>query len=56
MLKVNQCITPIPVCKTKYFKMTTHKNQFINFINTYSMLRSLYKNSSLPAFLVRRLL
>jgi len=38
------------ILKPKYEYM------FITFINTYAMLRSLYKNTSLPAFLVRGLL
>jgi len=37
--------------------MTVLSNhQFIDFINAYGMLRSLYKNTSLPAFLVRSVL
>jgi len=37
--------------------MTIYSNhQFINFINTYGMLRSLYKNTSLPASLVQSML
>jgi len=55
-LKADQFITPVPVYKPIHFEMTILNRQFINFINTYGMLRSLYKNTSLPAFLVRSLL
>ena len=41
----------------KYLLEWQYSNhQFINFINTYGMLRTLYKNTSLPAFLVQSLL
>jgi len=57
MLKTNQFTTSVPVCKMKYLLEWQYSNhQFINFINTYGMLRTLYKNTCLPAFLVQSLL
>jgi len=56
-LKANQFFTPVQVYKTKYlYEWQYSHHQFIDFINTYGMLRSLYKNTSLPAILVRSLL
>ena len=42
-----------PGCIKRNIFWNDSNHQFINFINTYGMLRSLYKNTSLPAFLVR---
>jgi len=40
-LKANQFITPAPVYKTKYLLEFQYYHLFINFIDTYGMLRSL---------------
>jgi len=55
--KANQFIAPVRVYKTKYVLTSHYSNhEFIKFIDNYGMLRSFYKNTSLPAFLVRSLL
>jgi len=58
MLKANQLTTPVLVYKTKYLSewQKSSNHQFINLINTYGMLKSSYKNTSLSAFLVWSLL
>jgi len=56
-LEANQFTTPVLVYKTKYLLERQYSNhQFINFIHIYDMLRSLYKNTSLQAFLVQSVL
>jgi len=52
--KTNQFITQVLVYKMKYWNDWQYWNH--QFIDTYGMLRSFYKNSNLAAFLVQSLL
>jgi len=54
MLKANHFITPVQVYEMKYLLEWQYSNH--KFINSYGMLKSLYKNTSLPVFLVQNLL
>jgi len=55
MLKANQFITT-GVQNKIFWNDNTQTISSINFINTYGMFKSLYKNTSLPTFLARSLL